>query len=99
MTINEILSKFSIGEITIDEANKELKELDTIIRLDDTIPEGEEYGFLDDGISLKKVRIESDMTIKQNLISDTTTIMYVYYKDKKYQVVDDGEFEKLVEVK
>ena len=96
MTANEILSKYTTGEATIEEVNKELEAIGNPLRLNPEknviLPcEVKKFGLLNSGWGgYDKVAIEN-MELKYDDMGDAPAVCY--YMGKRYKI----EGKKLVE--
>lgn len=90
MTSYEIIKKWEIGELTLEEANAELKSIKSLVSIDldkNTIKAGEEekYGIMYDGLgSDEKVEIKDGKLVH----SMGTMYVEVEYMGKLYEVTD-----------
>lgn len=93
MKSNEILMKYTNGELSLQEANAALKECRAGVHLDpqrNYIQPGEKdlFGLLDTGTgSLDKVRIHTDLHITNGDCGDMPAICF--FNGKKYRVHGD----------
>lgn len=82
--ITEILRKYGAGELTVEEANKQLKEAGSNVYLN---PNKTGNAWLDDGLGGETITIKDGKIVGGGIADDYS----IYYNGKVYHAGPDGE--------
>lgn len=83
-TVTEILRKYGAGELTVEEANKQLKEAGSNVYLN---PNKTGNAWMDDGLGGETLTVENGKVVGGGIADDYT----IYYEGKEWHTNGDGE--------